>query len=180
MGGMIAFQLAVDAPGLVRTLTIVNSGPAMVLRTFKERLPIAVRFATIRWLGLPTFAKQLVRRLFPKPEQEDLRREFAERIVQNDKRSYLDSLGALVGWSVLDRIGEIRCPTLIIASDHDYTPVSRKQEYAKLIPGAELKVIADSWHAAPLDRPAELNALLAVFLDRRGSTPATIGSRTAP
>jgi 3-oxoadipate enol-lactonase len=27
MGGMIAFQLAVDAPDLIRTLTIVNSGP---------------------------------------------------------------------------------------------------------------------------------------------------------
>jgi 3-oxoadipate enol-lactonase len=166
MGGMIAFQLAVDAPELVRTMTIVNSGPAMVLRTFKERLPIKLRFATVRWLGLRAFAKQLVPRLFPKPEQEDLRQEFSERIVKNDKRAYLDSLRALLGWSVLDRIGEIRCPTLIVASDHDYTPVSYKEAYAKLIPGAELKVIEDSWHAAPMDRPRELNALLAEFLAR--------------
>src|SRR5688572_14441462 len=33
LGGMIAFQLAVDAPQLVRSLTIVNSGPEVVPRT---------------------------------------------------------------------------------------------------------------------------------------------------
>ncbi len=166
MGGMIAFQLAVNAPELVRSMTIVNSGPAMILRTFKERFPITLRFFIVRCFGLRAFAKQLVARLFPKPEQEDLRQEFASRIGQNDKRAYLNSLRALVGWSVQDRIGEIRCPTLIISSDHDYTPVSRKEEYARLIPGAEVKVIADSWHAAPMDRPQDLNALLAEFLER--------------
>ena len=67
---------------------------------------------------------------------------------------------------MLDRIVQISCPTLIVASERDYTPVSRKEEYAKLIPGAELKVIEVSWHAAPMDRPAELNALLAEFLAR--------------
>src|SRR5438105_12464497 len=35
MGGMIAFQLAVDFPELVQTMTIVNSGPSMVLETAK-------------------------------------------------------------------------------------------------------------------------------------------------
>jgi 3-oxoadipate enol-lactonase len=134
MGGMIAFQLAVGATEVVRTMTIVNSGPAIVLRTFKERFPITMRFVTIRCFGLPTFAQQLVRRLFPKPEQEDLRQEFAERIVQNDKSAYLDSLRPLVGWSVLDRIGTIRCPTLIVASEHDYTPVSRKEEIRETDP----------------------------------------------
>ena len=44
MGGMIAFQMAVDAPQTVRTLTIVNSGPELVprtrdeLRAFRQRL----------------------------------------------------------------------------------------------------------------------------------------------
>ncbi|MBL8989265.1 MAG: alpha/beta fold hydrolase, partial [Gemmatimonadetes bacterium] len=32
LGGMVAFQLAVDDPALVRTLTIVNSGPEVVPR----------------------------------------------------------------------------------------------------------------------------------------------------
>src|SRR5690242_21429013 len=38
MGGMIAFQLAVNAPACVRSLVIVNSSPELVARTVKERL----------------------------------------------------------------------------------------------------------------------------------------------
>src|SRR5579871_4641348 len=36
MGGMIAFQLAVDSPRHVSTLTIINSGPELVPRTEAE------------------------------------------------------------------------------------------------------------------------------------------------
>jgi pimeloyl-ACP methyl ester carboxylesterase len=36
MGGMIAFQLAVSNPELVRSLVIVNSSPEFVVRSFKE------------------------------------------------------------------------------------------------------------------------------------------------
>src|SRR5262245_47763018 len=35
MGGMIGFQLAVDAPSLVRSFVVVNSGPALVPRTLR-------------------------------------------------------------------------------------------------------------------------------------------------
>ena len=37
LGGMIAFQLAVDHPELVKSMVIVNSGPELVVRTLKER-----------------------------------------------------------------------------------------------------------------------------------------------
>ena len=35
---MVAFQLAIDAPKLVKSLIIINSGPELVLRTFQERM----------------------------------------------------------------------------------------------------------------------------------------------
>src|SRR5262249_52872012 len=37
LGGMIGFQLAADAPALVRSLVIVNSGPEVIPRTFAEK-----------------------------------------------------------------------------------------------------------------------------------------------
>ena len=56
-----------------------------VLQNAKERFAIAMRFAVVRYLGLPAFGKQLVGRLFPKPEQEDLRQElryyYSERLT---------------------------------------------------------------------------------------------------
>ena len=52
MGGMIAFQLAVDRPELVRSLVIVNSGPELVPRTWREKLAIAQRRFIVRTMGM--------------------------------------------------------------------------------------------------------------------------------
>jgi Predicted hydrolases or acyltransferases (alpha/beta hydrolase superfamily) len=71
---------------------------------------------------------------------------------------------ALVGWSVADRLGDIRCPTLVIASDQDYTPVSAKEAYVARMPNARLVVIPDAHHAVTVERPEEFNQALLDFL----------------
>jgi 3-oxoadipate enol-lactonase len=40
LAGGVAFQLAVDAPELLKTMVIVNSAPELVVRTFKYRLGV--------------------------------------------------------------------------------------------------------------------------------------------
>ena len=170
MGGMIAFQMAVDFPDLVRSLVIVNSGPAMVLKKRSQRALIALRFLIVRWFGMRTMGKMVAGPLFPNPGQEHLRETFMNRLAENDPRAYLDSLRAINGWSVMDRISAIRCPVLVVASDGDYTPVELKREYASLIRGAVVTVLKDSRHAAPLDQPAEFNRLVLEFLDRADVT----------
>jgi len=111
--------------------------------------------------------KVLGKRLFPRPEHEELRRLFVERWAENDKRAYLDSLRAIVGWSVTDRLGTISCPTLVVAADEDYTPVSVKEAYVAEIPQAELVIIPDSRHATPAERPEQFNEVLMAFLSRQ-------------
>jgi pimeloyl-ACP methyl ester carboxylesterase len=166
LGGMVGFQLAVDVPELVRSLTIVNSGPAVPAATFKQRLPLYVRLLYARVLGLRGMAKMIAKRLFPRPEQEDLRRAFIARLAANDMDCYLASLRAIfAGWSVADRLHEIRCPVLVLAADQDYTPVALKQAYVDRLPQAQLVVIADSHHALPMEKPREFNEALAKFLD---------------
>jgi 3-oxoadipate enol-lactonase len=166
LGGMIAFQLAVSDPGLLRTMTIVNSGPAMILRTFKQRFEIYRRLFLIRALGMRTMGNFISSRLFPKQEQTELRRLVADRIAQNDKRAYLDSTRALVGWSVAEHLVAISCPTLVISGDQDYTPVPFKEAYVAKMPRAELVVIKDSRHVTHMDQPEEFNKVLLGFLSR--------------
>ena len=48
MGGMIALQLAVSAPELVRSLVVVNTGPELVPRTPRERLEVLQRLFLVR------------------------------------------------------------------------------------------------------------------------------------
>ena len=164
MGGMIAFQLAVDEPGLVKSLCIVNSAPQVKVRTAQEYGWWAKRWTLARVLSLATIGKALGDRLFPKPAQADLRRKMAERWAKNDKRAYLASFDAIVGWGVQERLSRITCPTLVISADHDYTPVAQKENYVKLLPDARLVVIEDSRHATPLDQPEVFNATLLDFL----------------
>jgi pimeloyl-ACP methyl ester carboxylesterase len=165
LGGMVAFQLAVDAPALVRTLTIVNSGPAVPAATFKQRLPLYVRLVYARLLGMRSMAIKIADGLFPRPEQARLRDRFVARLVANDKACYLASLKAIfAGWSVADRLADIRCPVLAVASDNDYTPVALKQAYVARLPNARLVVVSDARHALPMEKPREFNDALAAFL----------------
>lgn len=164
LGGGIAFQLAVDYPALVRTLVIVNSSPELVVRTWKDKLNVWQRFAIVRLLGMRRMGQVLSERLLPKPEQAALRATFVERWAENDTRAYSDTMRAMVGWSVTDRIGEIQAPTLVIAADQDYTALAVKEAYVKQMPHAELVVIADSRHATPVEQPEKFNSVLLDFL----------------
>lgn len=165
MGGMIGFQLAVDHPQLLRSLCIVNSAPEVKVRSANDAWQYGKRWALARLLSMATLGKAIGQNLFPKPEQGDLRRKAAERWAQNDKRAYLASFDAIVGWGVQERLSRISCPTLIISADRDYTPVALKEAYVKLIPNAHLVVIDNSRHATPLDQPEVFNRTVLEFLN---------------
>jgi 3-oxoadipate enol-lactonase len=164
LGGGIAFQLAVDAPKALKTVTIVNSAPEMVVRSFKDKVSIWQRQAIVRLLGMRKMGEVLSTRLFIKPEQGALRQAFVARWAENDQRAYLNSLRAMVGWSVTARLGSIQSPTLVIAADQDYTPLSVKEAYTAKIPNAQLIIISDSRHATPIEQPQQFNLALQKFL----------------
>lgn len=164
MGGMIGFQLAVDQPQLLKSLCIVNSAPQVKVRGVSDFLLLARRWTLARFLSMRTVGVALGKMLFPKPEQADLRRKVTERWAKNDKRAYLASMDAIIGWGVLHKVSRITCPTLIVAADHDYTPVALKQAYVKLLRNGRLVVVKDSRHATPLDQPEEFNRIVLEFI----------------
>ncbi|RON00615.1 alpha/beta fold hydrolase [Pseudomonas brassicacearum] len=164
MGGMIGFQLAVDQPSLLKSLCIVNSAPEVKVRTADDYWQLFKRWSLMHLLSMRTIGTALGGKLFPKPEQAELRHKMAERWAKNDKRAYLASFNAIVGWGVQERLAKVTCPTLIISADRDYTPVALKEAYVKLLPDAQLVVIEDSRHATPLDQPHRFNQTLLEFL----------------
>ncbi len=166
MGGMIAFQTAVSHPELVKSMVIVNSGPELVLQTWRQKSEFLKRRLIVRVLGIRKMAEILGGRLFPGKGQEVLRTEMINRLAQNDKNAYNNSLRALRNWSVSKYLGQILCPTLVISADQDYTPVSYKQSYVSKMTDAELVVISNSRHATPLDQPEKFNEVVADFLGR--------------
>lgn len=166
LGGAVAFQFAVDYPATVKTLTIVNSGPSMGGIREQAEKEIDRRVGIVQQLGMRAMGQALSPNLFPKPEHAPLRERFVERWAENDPQAYIEATRSFLDWDVTDRLGSIRCPTLIISADQDYTPVAAKEAYIKLMPNAELAVIADAHHVTPMEKPHAFNAVLAEFLAR--------------
>ena len=164
LGGMVAFQLALDFPNLVKKLVIVNSVPELVPRGIGDLLSYWQRLIIIRLMGMEKMGQVLADRFFTEPEHEGIKEMFVQRWSKNHKPSYRAALKAAYGWSVRERLGEIQVPTLVLGADGDYFPAPEKEAYTALIPHAVLKIIKDSHHALPAEKPAEFNQVVLDFL----------------
>jgi proline iminopeptidase len=81
------------------------------------------------------------------------------------------------GWSVMDRLGEIHVPTLVIAGHDDFLfPPESQALLAAGIPNARLRIIERAGHNPQSERPAETLAAVADFL---AEAPA-VGTAGAP
>jgi 3-oxoadipate enol-lactonase len=166
LGGCVAQQLALDFPARVRSLTLVNTFANFDLGTPGNAIPLAFRMGILGVLGLPAQARFVAARLFPKPEQAELRALAAERIAANDMATYTRLLLAIRAFDVTHRLSEIACPTLVIAGDRDTTvPLRAKTFLAQHIPGARFELVADSGHATPIDQPDVLSRLVLDFVE---------------
>jgi 3-oxoadipate enol-lactonase len=86
-------------------------------------------------------------------------------------REWFNSLADLCeAFLTLDvNLSAIRCPTLVIAGEHDaLKPVRFSREIAEGIENAELVVIKDAGHAVVIEKPDAVNSELLRFLLRRG------------
>ncbi|NEW60948.1 alpha/beta hydrolase [Sulfurovum sp. bin170] len=162
MGGMIAFELAVSYPNRIRTLTIVNSTPSAVPQTIRERLQMWQRKLMVRLFSMKAIGEILGKRLFP--NHKELKKLFAKRWAENDLTSYRKSVKAIFEWSVADQLDQIQAPTLLLSSEYDYIPLSKKEELVKQIANCKLVVIKDTHHALPVEKPDNFNEVLGLFL----------------
>lgn len=166
MGGATAFEMAATRPQAVRRLVVVNCGPSFPVNSPRKLFEVAMRLMVVRLLGMQRMAEIVGARLFPAPDQAAIRAEFTRRYAGNEKQHYLWSLRSLPGWSVVIRLGRIDCPALMIAAEHDYTPVTEKQVAVDCLARGELAVIANSRHATPIDSPEQFNRVVLEFLGR--------------
>jgi len=164
LGGMVAFQMAISFPGVVKSLIIVNSTPDLVPKTLKDRFGIWQRLMIVRFMGMRKMGEVLGKRFLPDSEQAELRKVFIDHWAENHKPAYLESMKAVVGWSVLDQLKDIKAPTLVLGAEGDYFPTEAKEAYTKRIPGAKLEIIKNTRHALPAEDPEIFNQAVLGFL----------------
>jgi proline iminopeptidase len=63
----------------------------------------------------------------------------------------------LKSWTVMDRLGEIQAPTLVLAGRNDFLfPTEHQAALAAGIPNAQLEIIERAGHNPQMERPAEV------------------------
>ena len=170
LGGCVALALALRAPARVQSLVLVNA----FAHLRPQRLRAAIRSGGRAFLALAApmslVAAYVAREAFPRADQAALRETARARLAANPRRHYLACLATLMRFDVRDRLGAIRCPTLVIAGARDVTvPLAAKKLLAESIPGARLCVVADSGHVTPFDQADRLNQLLGEHLAAAGA-----------
>jgi proline-specific peptidase len=87
--------------------------------------------------------------------------------------------GTLKDWDVMDRLGEIQVPTLLVAGRYDECRPALLEDMHRRIPGSQLAIIEDASHLCFAEKPAEFTALVNAFLDRADGLSAPAAHQPA-
>ena len=158
MGGNTACQYALDHPDRVAGFVAVGSYLAgrqiLETGTTLERIEAAVttkpaRVAFYEAVGLSTA--------------------IAMESTKWELYALMGNARSFMAFDASDRIGEIRCPALVIHGDRDIvSPLDPcGLSLRDGLKDAHLEVIEDTNHCPMSERPDRVNALLADFLERR-------------
>ena len=176
MGGFIAAEVAVREPEWVDRLVLVSSAGISHAKMRKgpviagARISVAtnpllqrVDLVSMRRPGLRQVAFGKVMR-HPESLPRELLVEFMAPAL--GAPGFLPAVAALTGYDLLDRLRQIRVPTLIVWGRDDLVvPASDAAGFAERIAGAELVVFEDCGHVPMAERPTRFNRLLARFCE---------------
>lgn len=192
LGGVVAQQLARQAPDRVGRLVLAATAPG--LGGMPGAPSALLHLATPRRYRDPEHYLRIAGRIYGGMARTDPRRLLRSAIGRLQPPSmigYAGQLYAIAGWSSLPWLHTLTEPTLVIAGDDDpIIPLVNGRILAWRIPGATLHVVRDGGHLFILERPADIAELVTGFLDgepvrrtfgagatrwtdrRRGETPA--------
>jgi len=176
LGGFIAAEAAIKAPGRFERVALVSAAGASHARMRREPAEVAGRLAVaasplILKLQERAIRREQVRRwtfgmIFDRPHL--LPPELLWEFFHNGagKPAFLPALGALVGYDILDRLGEVEVPALVVWGRNDrIVPVRDALEYGSRLARSRTEIFARTGHVPMAERPVRFNRLLERFLD---------------
>ena len=172
MGAAIAQELALQAPGRVRSLTLLSGFARADARMraitthwteLYERIGrVAFHRHTEPWLFSPAF--------FENPANLRPLRRYVESMPHPQEASaFARQVEATLAHDTLNRLHEIRVPTLVVHGEQDlFVPPTHGRQLADLIPNARLELRPGVAHSVNLEQQNAFNRLLQGFLESVG------------
>ena len=174
LGGVIAQQLAHQAPHRVRRLVLAATGPG--LGGLPGSPHVLLSLATPRRYYQPDYYRRIAGRVYGGAARRDpdalLHGSPARFIERPTPRGYFGQIYAITGWTSIPWLRTLRQQTLVLAGDDDpIVPVINGRILAWCIPDARLHVVRKGGHLFLLEHPAAIAALVAGFLTADGGNP---------
>jgi pimeloyl-ACP methyl ester carboxylesterase len=156
MGGAIGQYLALNHPSCVERLVLVGSGARLrVLPSLLEGL-LQHFAASVEMMLAWAYSGQAPAHLVHLGQEEWL---------ENDPQVVHDDFAACDRFDVMERLGEIHCPTLVLCGEEDRLAPLKYAHYLRdHIPGAILTVVPQAGHMVMLEQPQAVNRAIEGFL----------------
>lgn len=168
MGGMIAQELTLRHPGLVRSL-VLGATFASWWRSRKPPLAVALTLVGVNIVGpraLPHLAPLLISPEFDRKNPDEFRR-WLTAVKESQPGAVFSQIGAILRHSTLPRLGEIATPTLVVTGSADrLVPPENSRVLHAAIPGAKFRELRGAGHVFPFEREDETVKLLQAFYKR--------------
>ncbi|HEX4729971.1 MAG TPA: alpha/beta fold hydrolase [Solirubrobacterales bacterium] len=163
MGGMVAQQLAVDSPQLVRALVLIDTLPGAGEEYREMNAPLGEAFLE---QGAGPVAEGLQATMYH-PDSLERRPPFIEDVqrvfARTDPRKLWAAIQAINGYEVRARLAALDKPTLVICGEADLMLPDAEWTAAE-VPGARLVVVEGAGHMAPVEAPGAVLAEMQTFL----------------
>ena len=166
-GGVLAQQLARQAPGRVRRLVLAATGAGLGGVPGSPR--VLLRLATPRRYSQPDYFRRIAGDIYGGGARRDpdamLHGSLARFAHAPSLGGYLAQLYAITGWSSVPWLRRLPQRTLVLAGDDDpIVPLANGRILNRLIPDARLHIVRGGGHLFLLERPADIAALVTDFL----------------
>jgi proline iminopeptidase len=193
-GGLLAMEYATRYPDRVSGLVLMNTAPASYadrMRFQKHRLRNeADNLATMREIAntreyaegdIETEAGYYRAHYRTTIRGSDhlasvvarLRSHFTPETILTaraiEERLYVQTW-LLPDYDLIPKLRQLKAPTLVIHSEHDFVPLECATNIAEAVPGARLVVLKECGHFAYMERPAEVLRAITDFLLRETPT----------
>lgn len=166
MGGMIAQYLAAWYPALVRSLTLISTGPRFGLDGTDPYTWRAGRLAPLdAGLEPVDFSEQVLRSIAGRQITDEAFQQQQAAMARVSGAALRRSIDCIVTHDSRDLLSSIAVPTLVLAGEFDReTPPEYSQYLTEHIPGARLVVVPHAGHLLGAEAPEQVNRLLARHL----------------
>jgi pimeloyl-ACP methyl ester carboxylesterase len=179
MGGRVALEIVRRAPERVLRLALLDTGFRARPEGAEGEAEKAKRMALLalaRREGVRAMAREWVRTMVSPERLAD--RALVDAILDMFERRSADVFAGQVE-ALLARpdatalLGTITCPTLVLCGrDDGFSPPAQHEAMAARIRGARLAVIERCGHMAPMERPREVGAALAAWMNASAAVAA--------